>query len=290
MAKIIVTGATGGFGYLTIKQLMADGHKVVGTARDLAGRNKTKASELEKLGAMMVEMDVTQDGSVNKGIEQAVQKLGGLDVVVNNAGVGVLGLTEAFTPDDMRKIFEVNLFGVQRVIRSTLPIMRQGKKGLIINISSLLGRITVPFYGPYNASKWALEGLTENYRTETSQSNIEICLVEPGGYPTTFIDNLVRPSDVHRSKEYGPMSDMAEGFLQGFEQALAANPAQNPANVASAIGELVKLPHGNRPFRTIVDKMGMGDAVSGYNSMLAKVTEGIYGNFGIAHLLKVNSK
>lgn len=290
MAKIIVTGATGGFGFLTIKQLMADGHKVVGTARDLAGRNKAKASELEKLGAMMAEMDVTQDGSVNKGIEQAVQKLGGLDVVVNNAGVGVLGLTEAFTPDDMRKIFEVNLFGVQRVIRATLPIMRQGKKGLIINISSLLGRITVPFYGPYNASKWALEGLTENYRTETSQSNIEICLVEPGGYPTTFIDNLVRPSDVNRSKEYGPMSDMAEGFLQGFEQALAANPAQNPANVASAIGELVKLPHGNRPFRTIVDKMGMGDAVSGYNSMLAKVTEGIYGNFGIAHLLKVNSK
>lgn len=289
MAKITITGATGGFGLLTIKQLLSDGHQVVGTARDINGRNKTKASEIEKAGAHMIEMDVTHDASVNKGIESAIQKLGGLDVLINNAGVGVLGLTEAFTPDDMKRIFEVNVFGVQRVTRAVLPAMRKSKKGLIINISSLLGRITVPFYGPYNASKWALEGLTENYRTETSQSNIEVCIVEPGGYPTSFIDNLVRPSDTNRAKEYGPMADMAEGFLKGFEQALAANPAQDPKNVALAIASLVKSPHGSRPFRTIVDKMGMGDALAGYNTMLGKVTEGIYGNFGIGHLLKVNS-
>lgn len=290
MAKIIVTGATGGFGLLTIKQLIADGHQVVGTARDLNGRNKAKAADLEKLGAFMIEMDVTQDASVNKGIELAIQKLGGVDTLINNAGVGVLGLTEAFTTDDMKRVFDVNVFGVHRVTRAILPAMRKANVGLIVNISSLLGRITVPFYGPYNASKWALEGLTENYRTETSQSNIEVCIIEPGGFPTTFIDNLIRPSDTSRSKDYGPMADMPEGFLNGFEQALASNPAQNPQNVALAISELIRTPHGTRPFRTIVDKMGMGDALSGYNATLGKITEGIYGNFGIAHLLKVNSK
>ena len=211
-----------------------------------------------------------------------------MDVLINNAGVGVLGLTETFTIEDMRRIFEANVFGVHRVTRAALPVMRKSKKGLIVNISSLLGRMTVPFYGPYNASKWALEGLTENYRTETSQSNIEVCVVEPGGYPTTFIDNLVRPSDTGRAKEYGPMAEMAEGFLKGFEQALAANPAQDPTNVAMAIANVVKGKHGTRPFRTIVDKMGMGDALSGYNESLEKSTQGIYGNFGIGHLSKVN--
>lgn len=289
MARVLITGATGGFGFLTIKQLISNGHQVVGTARDLNGRNKAKASELEKLGAKMVEMDVTQDASVKAGIASAVQKLGGLDVVINNAGVGVLGLTEAFTTDDLKRVFDVNVFGVHRVSREALPLMRKANKGLFINISSLLGRITVPFYGPYNATKWALEALTENYRSETSQQNIEFCIVEPGGYPTTFIDNLVRPSDKNRSSEYGAMGEMAEGFLKGFEQALASNPAQDPKSVATAIANLVDTPHGKRPFRTMIDKMGMADALVDYNGMLNKVTEGIYSNFGIAHLLKLKS-
>ncbi len=287
MAKILMTGATGGFGLLTTKQLIQDGHTVVGTARDISGRNKTKASELEKLGATIVEMDITNDASVNRGVESATQKMGGIDVLVNNAGVGVLGLTETFTPDDFKKVFEVNVFGTHRVTRTVAPVMRKTAKGLIVNISSLLGRITVPFYGPYNATKWALEGLTENYRTELSQSGIEVCIVEPGGYPTTFIDNLIRPSDKERAKAYGPMGEMAEEFLANFEKALAANPSQDPKNVAKAIAQLVKAPHGTRPFRTIVDNMGMGGPVEEYNNMLGKITEGIYGNFGIASLLKL---
>lgn len=287
MAKILITGAAGGFGLLTTKQLIQDGHTVVGTARDISGRNKTKASELEKLGATVVEMDITNDTSVNRGVETAAQKMNGIDVLINNAGVGVLGLTETFTTDDFKKVFEVNVFGTHRVTRTIAPVMRKAAKGLIVNISSLLGRITVPFYGPYNSSKWALEGLTENYRTELSQSGIEVCIVEPGGYPTTFIDNLIRPSDKERAKAYGPMGEMAEDFLTNFEKALAANPSQDPKNVAKAIAQLVKVPHGARPFRTIVDNMGMGGPVGEYNNMSGKITEGIYDNFGIANLLKV---
>lgn len=290
MAKILITGATGGFGYLTVQQLVQEGHSVVGTARDITGRNKAKVSEIEKLGVKVVEMDITHDASVTHGVDAANQHLNGIDVLLNNAGVGVLGLTEAFTTDDMKRIFDVNVFGVQRMNRAVLPIMRKSGNGLIINISSLLGRITVPFYGPYNASKWALEGLTENYRTEVSQSGIDVCLVEPGGYPTTFIDHLVRPSDKERSKAYGPMAEMPEGFLQNFEKALAANPTQNPVNVAKAITTLISKPTGSRPFRTIVDNMGMGGPVGEYNAVLSKITEGIYGNFGIGHLLKVSAK
>lgn len=289
MAKILITGVAGGFGSLTAKQLIDEGHSVVGSARDIAGRNKSKTSELEKFGVKIVEMDITNDASVAHGVETAAKLLGGIDVLVNNAGVGVLGLTESFTPDDVKRIFDVNVFGVHRTNRAVLPVMRNAGKGLIINVSSLLGRITVPFYGPYNATKWALEALTENYRTEISQSGIEVCIVEPGGYPTSFIDHLVRPSDKERIKAYGPMGDMPEGFLQNFEKALAANPSQDPKNVAKAIAKLVATPFGTRPFRTIVDNMGMGVPVAEYNAMSAKITESIYGNFGIAHLLKVKT-
>jgi NAD(P)-dependent dehydrogenase (short-subunit alcohol dehydrogenase family) len=290
VAKILITGATGGFGLLTVQHLIKEGHKVVGTARDIRGRNQAKTKELEALGAKIVELDLTNDASVERGVKAATSAWGGIEVLINNAGVGVLGLTESFTSEDIKKIFDVNVFGTHRLIRAIAPSMRKAGSGLIINISSLLGRVTVPFYGPYNASKWALEGLTENYRTELSQFGVEVCLVEPGGYPTTFIDNLVRPSDRDRSKDYGPMGEMAESFLKGFEQALAANPAQDPQKVAQAIVQLVKAPQGTRSFRTVVDSMGMGGPVDEYNNVLKKITEGIYGNFGIGHLLKVKAK
>jgi len=290
MARVLITGALGGFGMLTVKQLVADGHSIVGTSRDISGRNKTKTAEIEGLGTRVVEMDVTDDASVARGVEAGNRHLGGIDVLINNAGVGVLGLTEAFTPDDVKRVFEINVFGVHRVTRAVLPAMRQASRGLIINISSLLGRIAIPFYGPYNASKWALEGLTENYRVEVSQSGVEVCLVEPGGYPTTFIDNLLRPSDTDRTKTYGSMGEMVQPFLENFEKALAANPSQDPQNVARAIAALIAQPHGTRPFRTIVDNMGMGGPIGEYNAALAKVTDGIYGNFGIGQLLKVKTR
>ena len=290
MARILITGASGGFGLLTLKQLVGAGHSVVGTSRDVARRNRTKASEIEALGAKVVEMDVTDDASVTRGVEAAIRHLGGIDVLINNAGIGVLGITEAFTADDVKRVFDINVFGVHRVTRAVLPAMRKASSGLIINISSLLGRIAIPFYGPYNASKWALEALTENYRVEVSQSGVEVCLVEPGGYPTTFIDNLLRPSDGDRTKTYGAMGEMIEPFLQNYEKALAANPSQDPKNVATAIAGLVAAPHGTRPVRTVVDTMGMGGPVGEYNSVLGKITEGIYGNFGIGHLLKVKTK
>ncbi|NQX91373.1 MAG: SDR family NAD(P)-dependent oxidoreductase, partial [Flavobacteriales bacterium] len=113
--KIIITGASGGFGFLTCETLIANGHQVVGTMRSPEGKNQDKADQLKALGVHVVEMDVTNEQSVNSGIQKGMELLGGLDVVINNAGLGVMGMQEHFTPADMQKVFDVNVLGVQRV-------------------------------------------------------------------------------------------------------------------------------------------------------------------------------
>lgn len=287
--KILVTGAGSGFGRLIAMTLLKRGHQVVGSMRAVAGRNAASAAELRAAGANVIELDVTDDAAVERGLAAAEKLAGGFDVVINNAGVGVLGLQETFTPDDWKRVFEVNLFGVQRVNRAVLPAMRRKGEGLLIHMSSLLGRMTIPFYGPYNASKWALEALAENYRTELSGLGIDVCIVEPGGFATSFMDNLIRPSDSARIETYGAFAQVPQQSLEGFEKAVAANPAQNPQNVADAVAKLVNLPAGGRPFRTIVDAMGMGAAVGPYNDQLQALTEGIYNAFGMGAMLKLKT-
>jgi NAD(P)-dependent dehydrogenase (short-subunit alcohol dehydrogenase family) len=283
---ILLTGAAGGFGRLIANTLLDQGHRIAATMRDPAGRNSEAAKALSARGATVIDMDVTNDASVEAGIAAATQALGSPDVVINNAGLGVHGLQESFTADDLKRLFDINLFGVHRVNRALLPAWRARRSGLMINMSSLLGRVTMPFYGPYNASKWALEGLSENYRTELSAFGIDVCIVEPGGYPTSFIDNLMKPSDAARNASYGPMADAPAQTLAHFESVLAATPAQNPQRVADAIATLITTPCGERPLRTTVDALGMGAAVNSYNDALAGLTAGLYKNFGMDHLLK----
>ncbi|NQZ79206.1 MAG: SDR family oxidoreductase, partial [Ekhidna sp.] len=259
MSKVLITGANGGFGALTVHTLLDQGHSVVATVRNPESKNKEAAETLSKAGAHIVNMDVTDDKSVEEGVAKTIELLGGLDVVVNNAGIGVLGIQEQFTTEDFQKLFEVNVFGVQRVNRAALPHLRKQGSGLLIHVSSLLGRIAFPFYGPYNASKWALEALAENYRVELSGFGVDSVLVEPGGYPTGFFDSLLKPSDRSQDEAYGDMVHAPQQAFESFEGALANNPAQDPQNVADAIVHLIETPAGERPARTVVDKMGMGD-------------------------------
>ncbi|MEO1054953.1 MAG: SDR family oxidoreductase [Bacteroidota bacterium] len=287
--KILITGTSGGFGKLAVNTLLAKGHTVVASMRGTEGKNKASADELRAAGAHVVEMDVINDESVNKGVEQAIALAGGLDVLVNNAGVGVIGLQETFTPEDWQRVFEVNVFGVQRVNRAVIPHFRSQQSGLLIHVSSLLGRMTLPFYGPYNATKWALEAMAENYRVELSGFGIDSCIVEPGGFATSFMDNLFRPSDDSRNEGYGEMANAPQQLLEGFEQALASNPAQDPQNVADAIVDLAEAPAGQRPMRTVVDNMGMGDHIKGYNDQLEQIMHGIYGAFDMGDMLKVKT-
>lgn len=282
---ILLTGAAGGFGQLIANTLLDQGYKLATTMRDPSGRNSAAAKALAARGATVIDMDVTSDASVEAGITRATQALGSPDVVINNAGLGVHGLQESFTADDLKRLFDINVFGVHRVNRVLLPAWRARRSGLMINMSSLLGRVAMPFYGPYNASKWALEALSENYGTELSAFGVEVCIVEPGGYPTSFIDNLMHPSDTTRNASYGPMADAPAQTLKHFGEVLAANPAQNPQSVADAVSKLLATPRGQRPLRTTVDALGMGAAVNGYNDALAGLTAGLYKNFGIDHLL-----
>ncbi|MEM6380695.1 MAG: SDR family oxidoreductase [Bacteroidota bacterium] len=285
--KVIITGASGGFGELTVKSLLENGHQVVATMRNVATRNKEIADELSGLGAIIVEMDVTDDDNVNNAVAEAIDKLGGLDVVVNNAGVGVLGIQENFNIDDFKRLFDINVFGVQRVNRAALPHLRAQGSGLLVHVSSILGRMALPFYGPYNASKWALEALSENYRIELSGFGVDSVLVEPGGYATSFMDRLIYPSDKSRDDSYGPMVEAPKQLFDNFEGALAQNPAQNPQNVADAIVNLVNTPAGERAVRTVVDKMGMGDHITPYNNALDQIHEGVFTAFGMQDMLKL---
>jgi NAD(P)-dependent dehydrogenase (short-subunit alcohol dehydrogenase family) len=285
--KVLITGASGGFGILTVKELLKNGHKVVAAMRGIDGKNKAIASELKTLGASIVEIDVTNDQSVEKGVSQAIADLGGLDVLINNAGIGSIGMLEFFTTGDFQKLYEVNVFGVQRMNRAVVPYFRQQKKGLIVYTSSLLGRITLPFYGLYQTSKWALEALAENYRVELSGFGIENCIIEPGGYPTAFAENLIAPSDSSQAASYGDFIHAPKGMGENFENVLKNNPQQDPQRVAEAFVTLIEKPYGEKPFRTTVDFLGMGDFVQKYNEHLEQVSQGLYGNFGIAGMLNV---
>lgn len=284
--KILITGSSAGFGLLTVKTLLKDGHQVAASMRSPEGRNKEVAQELSKLGAKIVDIDVTDENSINKGVQKATQEMGGLDVVINNAGVGVHGLQENFTVEDFKKVFDINVFGVQRMSRAVLPLFRENKSGLILNVSSLLGRMTIPFYGPYNASKWAVEAMSENYRWELTPFNVDVVMVEPGGYPTTFSDRLIYPSDTSRNASYGDMAHAPKAALEGFGQALASNRDQNPQDVADTILEVVNTPQGKRRIRYISDKMGMGAALAGYNDQLNGITKNIFDAFGSGPLYR----
>ncbi len=219
----------------------------------------------------------------------AIELVGHLDVVINNAGVGSTGLLETFTPADWLALFDINVFGVQRVTRAALPSMRRQGSGLLVVVSSVVGRMAVPFFGPYNAAKFAVEGLAETYRSELSTLGIETCIIEPGAYPTNFIDGLMESSDRSRDATYGDMVHLPKGLVESFEGAMASNPAQNPQNVADAIVALIDTPAGERRFRTVVDSLGMGDAVTPFNDAGDQMTGAIYGAFGIGNLLELKT-
>lgn len=287
MANILITGAGKGFGFLIAKTLLRDGHTVVATMRGVDGRNKGAAEALRGAKALTAELDVTDEESVEKGVAKAIEAAGGLDVVVNNSGLGALGLQECFSLEDWKRVFDVNVFGAQRVNRAVLPHMRERRCGLLIHISSLQGRMVMPYYGPYSAAKFALGALADNYRVELSAFGIESVLVEPGSYDTTFVDALLRPSDGARIAQYGPHAQAPEAALESYKKNFMGPQAPNPQWVADAVSDLVKTPRGKRCFHTIVDRHVMGAAVKPYNKLADELQKHIYAKYGMADSLKL---
>jgi NAD(P)-dependent dehydrogenase (short-subunit alcohol dehydrogenase family) len=286
--KILVTGASGAFGSLACKLLVENGHSVVGTMRSITGKNDAVSSELSKAGVHLVEMDVTNEDSVNSAVKKSIEILGGLDTVFNNAGVGANGILEAFTADEIRQMFEVNVFGVQRLMRAILPHLRQKGKGTIVHTSSCIGRVTTPFLAAYSASKYALESLAEGYRAELSGLGIESCIIEPGGMPTEFMDAMLKPNDIARAAQYGEMANIPDAAIKGYVDYIDSIPEQRPERVAEALVNLLNQPYGEKPFRTVVDFSGLKEPIEAYNQALEQVTKGIYTANGVANMLKLN--
>lgn len=223
-SDILVTGASSGFGDLMVADLVQAGHRVAGTVRDPEERNKNTAQTLREMGVQVVDIDVTDDASVEAGFAKAEAALGHIDVSVSNAGLGAYGLQENFSGADFHRIFDVNVFGVQRMIRAVLPAMRARQSGLILNVTSLHSRVTVPFIGLYNAVKWAVEALSENDRWELSQFGVDVAVIEPVGLPTNFFANLIKPSSRDRDTSYGAFAGAPEAMLQSVGESLASNP------------------------------------------------------------------
>jgi len=287
--NILVTGASSGFGNLIVADLVKAGHRVAGTVRDPEGRNADVAASLRALGVEVVEIDVTDDTSVEAGVAAAEKALGGIDVLVNNAGAGAHGLQENFSGEDFRRIFDINVFGVQRMIRAVLPHMRARRSGLIVNVTSLLGRVTLPFLGPYNAAKWAVEALSENYRWELASFGVDVAVIEPGGFPTSFFGNLITPASHDRDPGYGELAKAPEAMLEEMGKSLAANPLQDPQIVSDAVVRLIRTAPGERAFRTEVDRSGMADPIIPYNAQAAQVTEVLFTSYGMEGMLKLNT-
>lgn len=289
LKNVLITGAAGGFGNIIIDDLLAADYTVTGAMRDAGGRNKKVAETLKQKGVFVVEIDVTDDQSVTTGVSESAARMGSIDVLINNAGLGASGIQEGFTADDWKKVFDVNVFGVQRMTRAVLPFMKKQQHGLLMLISSLNARLSVPFQGPYSPSKWAAEALAESYRTEVSNLGIESCIVEPGAFPTHFIGSLLQPSEKERSLDYGAIKDLPAALLASVEGVFEANPDQKSDLVSKAVIGLIKMPHGTRPMRTEVDRMFMGELVAPLNHQLATANKKLYEAFQLAHLTEVKN-
>jgi len=200
---ILITGASSGFGRDTVETLRRAGYTVYASMRGAQGKNRETVEALQRLGIETVELDVSDDASVEAGVERVVAEAGNIDVLVNNAGIGSAGVTEAFTAEQARVVFDTNVIGLLRVTRAVLPSMRRRRDGLIINIGSILGRVTFPFLGIYGASKFAVEALTDSLRYEVSQLGVEVVEVQPSAYPTNFLPGIQTPAGTDVTKSYG---------------------------------------------------------------------------------------
>jgi len=282
---ILVTGASSGFGRLTAETLSKSGHKVFAGFHSAEGARKQIADELKAKNIEILKVDVTDQASVDKAIVQLLEKSGNkLDVVVNNAGMASAGLSEAFTVEQARDLFEVNVFGVQRVMRSTLPVLRAKRAGLVINVGSILGRVTLPFFGLYGASKYAVEAMTDSYRYELSQLGVDVVLVQPSAYPTNMYAAAQKPANGELAKSYGETAEVPGKILKTFMTLFQGENAPNPQDVATAIDKIVATPAGSRPERVVVGLPFGSDAV---NTAVAPIQRGVIESLGLGDLTKL---
>lgn len=202
----------------------------------------------------VVELDVSDDQSVNQGISSILRDAGHLDAVVNNAGIVGLGSIEAFSIEQTQAMFNTNVFGPIRVIQAVLPSMRKRKSGLIIQIASVGGRVYLPFHGIYNSTKWAVELIAEGLNYELASYGIDSVIIEPGAFNTEIMGKFAAPDKTEIDEEYVEFNKGKEIMFGGMMETITADDAPGPVWIADAIKKLVDMPAGERPIRTVVGK------------------------------------
>jgi len=254
---ILITGSNTGLGKLTALSAARAGHVVYASMREAIGKNRAAAEEMralaqsEGLQLRPMELDVTSPQSVDAALEQINREGRSLDVLVNNAGHMSIGLAEGFTEEQTREQFEVNFFAPVRLSRAVLPGMRERRSGLLVHVSSIVGRVLFPACAFYCASKFALEAYAEVLHYELAGFGIDSVLVEPGPYPTHLLGNSPGPADQERVQAYEGLASIREMFVKSFGDFFASDQAPNPQDVADAILRLIEMPAGQRPLRTV---------------------------------------
>lgn len=265
--RVLVTGSSSGFGEVIVKTLAASGHRVYATMRNAGDRNAEAAHSLgdwskeHRADIRVVEMDVADDASVNEAFD-LILRSDELDVVVNNAGIAASGPIEAFSSAQIQELFNINAFGPLRVNRAVLPHMRARGSGLLLHVSSTLGRILPGGGGLYPASKWALEGLIESQHYQVAPFGVDVVILEPGSFPTPAVSKGMPAENREVTAEYAARSP-------GPQRAVEPGPDYVPPDlqdVGDAVKLLIEMPPGKRPLRYVVGPI-FTEGVEEYNRL-----------------------
>jgi len=234
-SRVLITGATSGIGRATAVRLAADGHKVIASGR----REEALGKLAGEAGVATLLLDVTSSDSLAQAGERLdrITEGHGVDVLINNAGFGRLAPMEHVTDEDLRQQFETNVFGLVRLSQLVLPRMRKRGAGKIINVSSLVGRVTIPMQGIYCASKHAVESLSDAWRVEAAAFGVRVVLVEPGAIDTNFAPTALAHKEDYRARDprYGPALDSYQKVLGKMYKR-----APGPERVARTIVRIVR--------------------------------------------------
>ena len=289
---IVITGAASGFGELTARALAKAGHTVYASMRETAGRNKEPVESAAQFAAennvdlRTIELDVSSKESVDAAIGRIVADHGRLDVVIHNAGHMVFGPAEAFTPEQLAELYDINVLSTQRVNRAALPQLRRQRHGLIIWVSnSSCAGGTPPYLAPYFAAKAGMDAMAVVYARELTRWGIETSIVVPGAFTggTNHFAHSGRPADKVRVAEYesGPYQGFAEDVMKGF--ASIVPPDADASAVGEAIVKLVDTPFGKRPFRVHIDPAQDGAEI--VNMVCDRVRAELLRRIGLADIL-----
>lgn len=281
---VLITGTNSGFGWLTANSVAALGHKVYATMRDTEGKNADKAKALAQIENITVlDVNLTDDISVQNAIDIIIAHEGTIDVLVNNAGVTMFGVAESSTTDDVKRMFDVNVFAPWRLIKLVLPYMRKQSEGLIINVSSGWGRFSAPFSVVYGASKFALEGLSEGLHYEVRPFGVDVAIIQPGAFPTEMSQKVHVGSDASIVEEYKSIADVPNKLFAAIGQIFETN-NPDPQDVADAVVNLINTPKGQRPLRTVVDSAS-GEIVKTANEAVKVEYDKAITAYGMKELL-----